>query len=135
MDRKKEILLLEDDPDHRSILAEGLEEYYDYRVTRAQNVQEAEECLQTIIPDLLLLDCVLGDNRFQVIEWAEQVRRRPALSRAPILFVTAYYQEMEERAREIENADILAKPFTFEDVTQKLQGLLAGKLRSDGARG
>jgi DNA-binding response OmpR family regulator len=80
-------------------------------------------------PDLLLLDCVLGNNRFQVIEWAEKVRRRSELSKVPILFVTAYYREMEERVREIENSDILAKPFTFEDVTQKLQRLLAGKRR------
>jgi DNA-binding response OmpR family regulator len=129
IDRKKQILLLEDDRYPRLLLAEGLEEYYGYKVVRAQNIQEAEEQLASMTPDLLLLDCVLGNNRFQVIEWAEKVRRRSELSKVPILFVTAYYREMEERVREIENSDILAKPFTFEDVTQKLQRLLAGKRR------
>jgi DNA-binding response OmpR family regulator len=134
VEKKKEILLLEDDQFHRSLLAEGLEEYYDYRVIKVQSLEEAEAELKVASPDLLLLDCVLGDNRFQVIEWAEEVRRRPSLARIPILFVTAYYQEMEERAREIENSDILAKPFTFEDVTQKIQGLLSGRPRSADAR-
>ena len=123
--RKIYILLIEDDLLHQELLAAGLEEYYNCNVARARNLREAEEHLQTIIPDLLVLDCVLDNNRFLVIEWAEKVRRRAELLKVPILFVTAYYPDMEKWVREIEGSDVLVKPFTFEDITQKLRGLIS----------
>ncbi len=123
--RKTQILLLEDDAFHSSLLAEGLKDYYQYEVAPAENLEQAEEWLEKMTPDLLLLDCVLGENRFRVVDWVKVLRKRPALSKIPILFVTAYYREMQDQVKGIDNSDILAKPFTFEDVTLKLRGLLA----------
>ena len=120
---KTSVLVLEDDPLHRSLLAEGLEAYYDYDVIRAASLQEAEEGLRQVSPDLLLLDCVLGGNRFQVVDWVRGLRQG-RLATVPILFVTAYFSEMEEEVRGIEHSAILAKPFTFDDVTAKMRALL-----------
>ena len=126
MSEKSKVLLVEDDLFHRELLAEGLRDYYDYYVVVAENLQQVEERLRELKLDLIVLDCVLGDNRFESMDWAEKLRRRPALSATPILFVTAYYNEMEERAKGIQRSAILAKPFTFEDVTHKMRELLAG---------
>ncbi len=125
MSQKSKVLVLEDDEFHRTILADGLEDYYDYEVFMAESLERADELLETLVPDLLVLDCVLGDDRFQVIEWAKRLRKRRVFSRTPVLFVTAFYQEMEGHVREIERSLILAKPFTFQDVTQKMSELLA----------
>lgn len=123
---KTKVLLLEDDVFHRSLLAEGLEEYYECEVARAANLAEAEKQLESDKPDLLVLDCVLGDNQFQVIDWARRIRADGMLADVPILFVTAFYRATEEQARTIENSAILAKPFTFDDVAQKMRELLVG---------
>ena len=127
MSDRAKVLLIEDDLFHRELLAAGLRDHYDYRVVVAENLQRAEERLRQLTPDLIVLDCVLGDNRFESMDWAEQLRSRPHLSETPILFVTAFYREMEERANGIARSTILAKPFTFEDVTLKMRELLAGK--------
>lgn len=124
MSDRARVLLLEDDEFHRELLAEGLEEYYDYSVDRAETIAEAETLLKAGTPDLFVLDCVLGDDRFQVIEWVREMRMRPGLETIPILFVTAFYREMKEQVGSIKYSSILEKPFTFEDVTQKMRELL-----------
>lgn len=127
MNDKPTVLLVEDDLFHRGLLAEGLRDYYNYEVVEAQDLRRAEDRLRERTPDLIVLDCVLGDNRFASMDWAEDLRRRPEHATTPILFVTAYYNEMEERAKGIERSAILAKPFSFEDVTRKMSELLAAK--------
>lgn len=128
MDEKSKVLLVEDDLFHRELLAEGLKDYYNYHVVAAEDLEHAEELLRELTPDLIVLDCVLGDNRFESMDWAEGLRNRPGISETPILFVTAFYNEMEERAKRIQRSAILAKPFTFEDVTLKMRELLASKI-------
>lgn len=127
MSEKTRVLLVDDDLFHRELLAEGLKDYYDYQVAMAENLPRAEERLREVTPDLIVLDCVLGDNRFASMDWARQLRSRPELADTPILFVTAYYREMEDRAKQIPRSAILPKPFTFEDVTRKMRELLTGK--------
>jgi DNA-binding response OmpR family regulator len=121
---KPRVLLVEDDLSHREILAEGLHGYYDYDVVVAENLERAEDRLREATPDLVILDCVLNNNRFASMDWAKKLRGTSALAETPILFVTAYYREMEDRAKEIPRSAILPKPFTFEDVTRKVRELL-----------
>jgi DNA-binding response OmpR family regulator len=125
--KKPKVLLVEDDFFHRELLAEGLQDYYDYDVVVAENLERAEERLREAPPELIILDCVLENNRFASMDWAKKLRSEAALAKTPILFVTAYYREMEEHAKEIPCSAILPKPFTFEDVTGKVRELLSGK--------
>ena len=120
---RTKILLLEDNVFHRSLLAEGLEEYYEYEVSKASTLDEAKERLGQSSPDILVLDCVVGENRFEVLDWARELRKS-GMASVPILFVTAYYGEMEDEVRGIEHSSILAKPFTFDDVTERMERLL-----------
>lgn len=127
MTRRPSVLLLEDDEFHRELLAEGLEEYYDYRVERAETLAEAQKVLAGGAPDLLVLDCVLGSDRFQVVEWVRELRERPGFEAVPILFVTAFYREMKDLVETIGTSSILEKPFTFEDVARRMRELLGQK--------
>lgn len=123
--RKPKILLLDDDPFHRGLLAEGLEDYYDFLVTRVENLSGAKQAIVEIEPDILVLDLVLGDDRFGVLQWVKGLRQGGDFKNTPVLFVTAYFREMEEHVRSIEDSVILEKPFKFEEVTQKIRKLLS----------
>ncbi|HVT60185.1 MAG TPA: response regulator [Thermoanaerobaculia bacterium] len=124
MKRKSRILLLDDDVFHRGLLAEGLEDYYDFEVRKVDSLAAAKEKIGEFQPDLLLLDVVAGDDRLEVIEWVKQLRAAPRPVITPVLFVTAYYKDMKERVSGLENTAILPKPFKFEEVTQEIRKLL-----------
>lgn len=124
MSQKLKILLLDDDVFHRGLLAEGLEDYYDFDVTRVDSLAAAQQAISDLNPDLLLLDLVVGDDRLEVLQWVKNLRRGGPFKNVPVLFVTAYFKEMEEHVRGLERTVILEKPFKFDDVTHKIRKLL-----------
>ena len=117
------VLLVEDDPVVRLLMAEALSEL-GYRLLQAANGQEALTILESGEPlDLLLSDIGLpGMNGRQL---AEQARRlRPEL---PILFATGYVHDAQARSGNLGvKMGILAKPFSIEQLSSKLRALLNG---------
>ena len=124
MTKKPKILILDDDELHRGLLGDGLEDYYDFEIARAEGIASAEEILKTYHPDLFLLDVVLHKEKFKVIQWVENLRRTPKYRHIPVLFVTAQ-GNMKEHVERLERTDFLGKPFTFEDVVIKIRALLS----------
>ncbi len=124
MSQKPKILLLDDDVFHRGLLAEGLQDYYELEVTRVDSLAAAQQVIAELKPDLLLLDLVVGEDRLEVLQWVKDLRRGGTFKNVPVLFVTAYFKEMEEHVRGLENTVILEKPFKFEDVTTRIRKLL-----------
>ena len=122
MTRNFHVLLIDDDVFHRELLAEGLGYYSEYDVATAEGLEDADRMLAERKPNLIVLDCVLGGNRHAAMDWAERLRRT---DETPILFVTAYYQDMKPRVRDIEHSEILGKPFDLEEVTHMIRRLLA----------
>lgn len=124
MSKRTKILLLDDQFIDRSLLAEGLEEYYDFDVRKVESLAAARQALEEFEPDLLLLDLVVSDDRLEVIQWVKQLRREARFKRTPVLFVTAHYKAMMEHVEGVANAAILKKPFDFEDATGQIRKLL-----------
>ena len=124
MAEKPKILLLDDDVFHRGLLSEGLEDYFDFDVTKVADLSAAQLALRDITPDLLLLDVVVGDDRFEVLNWVKSVRRGGPFKNIPVLFVTAHFEEIADHLRGIENTEILEKPFKFSDVIPKIRKLM-----------
>jgi two-component system OmpR family response regulator len=123
MSKKTKILLLEDEEIHRLLLGDGLEDYYDCEIERAEDIEGAEEILKSFRPDMFLLDIVLKGDKFRVIPWVKQLRAQ-GYGNIPVLFVTAQ-PEMREHVKGMECTDFLGKPFTFEDVVGKIRRLLS----------
>ena len=121
---KVKILLLDDDMFHRGLLAEGLEDYYDFEVTKVDSLSAAQRVINEWMPDILLLDLVVGDDRFGVLQWVKILRQGGPFKGIPVLFVTAYFEEMKEHVSGLGGTMILEKPFKFEDVTQRIEKLL-----------
>lgn len=128
MSSKHKILVLEDDQLSQELLADGLEDYYDYEVRRCSNLDEANAVLEIFTPDLLVLDLVIGDDRLAVVKWVGEIRSIEKFAKVPVLFVTAYSEkeELVARVKEIERSDLLRKPFEYDGVVERMKHLLSG---------
>ncbi len=116
------ILVVEDIIAVSAVISERLTDA-GYRCTQTDNVESALALLNGDSPiDLLLTD--IGLPRMNGRELAEEARRvRPRL---PVLFMTGYAESAKNRENFSEpGVDILLKPFSMDDLLDKLTRLMA----------
>ncbi|MBI4553472.1 MAG: response regulator [Candidatus Latescibacteria bacterium] len=91
---RHDVLIVDDDPDVRSLLTQMLEGTA-YRVRTAADGQEALTMIQSVRPDAILLDLLMPElDGFAVIE---RLQADPALRAIPVVVVTA--KDLSERER------------------------------------
>jgi CheY-like chemotaxis protein len=118
------VLVVDDDPEVRRVLAETLEEL-GHVVTTASDGQEALAHLGGRRFDLLMLDFAMpGMNGAQVAEAARRVRPGQKL-----VFVTGYAETAAIEAA-ANDAPILRKPFLTDDVVRAIRTGLREKKAS-----
>jgi CheY-like chemotaxis protein len=113
------ILIVEDDPDILSSLAEAIrEEGFD--VETAANGYQALTRLETTQPDLIFLDLMMPlMDGWKFLEVARQ--RFPAMH-APVVLLSAVHNLTEE-AQRLGVTAFLPKPFDLEDVQRMAHSL------------
>ena len=119
MQRKRTILLVEDEPTITEPLAESLErEGFDTKV--AATAAEALELAARIQPDLVLLDVMLPDGSgFDV---CRELRQR---SQVPIIMLTARGEEADRVVGlELGADDYIVKPFSAREVAARIRAVL-----------
>lgn len=123
--RKNKILLLEDNPIHREVIYDGLEDA-GFEVEKAQNVDEAHKILEEFTPDLFLLDIVIGNSRKQGILFAEELSKESRFEKIPVLYITAYIDErsIADHFPGDLKENVLPKPFDFEQLINKIGEML-----------
>ena len=123
--KRKKILLLEDNPIHREVIYDGLEDA-EYEIKKAQNVEEANKILQEFTPDLFLVDIVIGTHMYQGIQFSEQLSKDSRFKGIPILFISAHLDEknIAEHLSKDSEAKILPKPFDFYQLINKIREVL-----------
>ncbi|MDZ4838077.1 MAG: response regulator [Candidatus Melainabacteria bacterium] len=116
------ILSVEDDPDQANYIVTTLENA-GYNIAWVQDPKKFEEALLTFVPDLVLLDIVMGEiNGFELARFVRQNERFAAL---PILFLTTQNQlEAHIESARAGGDDHLIKPVN----PQLLVATIAGKL-------
>ena len=109
---KKNILVVDDEPDIIEILQTMLEDA-GYEVESTQRGDEVERLAEELQPDLIILDIlILGkDGR----DLAKSLKNHAATRHIPILIISAH-PYAEQDIREVGNADFLAKPFDMDDL-------------------
>lgn len=106
----KKILYVEDEPDIQMIARVALENVGGFEVCVCSSGAEAVDKAASFAPDLFLLDVMMPgmDGPTTLAE----LRKIPALSKTPAMFMTAKVQPQEvEFLKSLNIADVIAKPF------------------------
>jgi CheY-like chemotaxis protein len=128
-DSRRRILLIDDDADLRTSLAEALEEA-GYRVTSAENGQQAMEALGAEPPDLVLLDLLMPVmNGWQ---FCRAMKQLPQSAGIPVIAMSAAVSKDPHSPYYVEVDDFVAKPLELEDLLVKITAALGRAGRPPG---
>lgn len=120
--RKREILIAEDDPLNRVLLATYLEEA-GYRVAVANDGLQALGLIRTELPDLVITDINMPE--MNGYELCRRLRSHHKLARIPIIMLSGRTEASEILAGYAEGADdYLSKPIDFAVLGAKIEVLL-----------
>ncbi|HEX8114463.1 MAG TPA: ATP-binding protein, partial [Kofleriaceae bacterium] len=117
------VLLVEDNADTRTMLAETLSQL-DYRVLPAETAEAALEILAREPVDAILAD--VGLPGMDGYEFLHQARGLPAAARVPALALTGYGQDSDvRRARDAGYAGHFVKPVDIEVIDRQIRLLVS----------
>ena len=105
------ILIVDDDPGVRRLIAATLEDVSGYRMTQAGDGQEAVERARAAPPEIVFLD--IDMPRLNGIEACRRLRSEPNTAGATIVMLTGEADDDAERDARAAGADLfLTKPFS-----------------------
>jgi CheY-like chemotaxis protein len=90
------VLVVEDEPQTREMLRRSLAKA-DWEVTEAENGRVALEKLNGVVPAVILLDLMMPE--MDGFEFLQELRKRPAFRRVPVVVITAKDITEEDRRR------------------------------------
>ena len=112
---KFQILIVEDDPPIRNLIATTLKTH-DYKYLLAKNGEEALLSASTYAPDVVFLDLGLPD-----IDGVEIIKRIREWSNMPIIVISARSEDEDKiEALDAGADDYLTKPFSIEELLARL---------------
>src|SRR6056297_336555 len=116
------VLLVEDEPAQREVLSYNLEAD-GFRVTTAENGEEALMLVDEEAPDLIVLDWMLPN--VSGIEVCRQLKTRPETRGVPILMLSARSEEVD-RVRGLETGadDYVVKPYSVIELLARVRAQL-----------
>ncbi len=117
--RKRKILLVDDDMD-LSMIVRDMYEHYGYEVTLATNSDEAFQLLETKVFHVIILDINLpGITGFEV---CRELRK---FSTVPVIFCSARTSENDKlTGLDIGGDDYLAKPYSLKELLSRTNSLM-----------
>ncbi len=115
---KKHILLVDDVA--TNLKCEELILRNQYQVTMVKSGREALECLQTVIPDLVLLDIRMHEmDGYEVLK---HMKEDPKTAAVPVILLTAdTEQESEERGIALGAIDFIRKPIEPQLLLERIE--------------
>jgi len=116
------VLLVEDEPAQREVLAYNLEAE-GFRVSRAENGEEALMLVEEGAPDLIVLDWMLPN--VSGIEVCRQLKTRSETRGVPIIMLSARSEEVD-RVRGLETGadDYVVKPYSVVELMARVRAQL-----------
>jgi two-component system, OmpR family, phosphate regulon response regulator PhoB len=126
------ILIAEDEPDIRDLLAFHLERE-GFEVARAATGDDALGQVGASVPDLLLLDLMLPV--VNGLDVCRRLRADPRTASLPIVMLTARGEELDRvLGLELGADDYIVKPFSPKEVVARVRAVLRRSRLPDGAR-
>jgi CheY-like chemotaxis protein len=114
VDESKRILVIDDEPTIRELIADALREF-GYVVEVAANGAEALEMMVHCAPHLVVLDLMMP--RLNGVAFVERLHVNPEFAAVPVLLVTAAYGALDTAER-IGAKACLTKPFELDRLVQ-----------------
>jgi len=119
------VLVVDDSLSVRKMVERALETK-GFEVIAASSGAEAIERLDSSLPDVIVCDVVMPDVDGYGI--CEAVRAHPVLCHTPVLLISGIVNSaVLERAARVRSSAVLRKPFTADDLTRKVDELLAAR--------
>ncbi|WP_137700488.1 phosphate regulon transcriptional regulator PhoB [Marimonas lutisalis] len=113
------VLLVEDEPAQREVLAYNLEAE-GFRVARAGDGEEAIMMVEEEQPDIILLDWMLPN--LSGIEVCRRLKMRPETRQVPVIMISARSEEVD-RVRGLETGadDYVVKPYSVVELMARVR--------------
>jgi CheY-like chemotaxis protein len=119
----KQVLLVDDDLNIRTLAQMGLEGLTDWKVELAASGAEAIDKANEIKPDLIILDVMMPGMDGPTT--LGELRKLDALTKIPVIFMTAKAQTHEvELYQKMGAKGIITKPFDPMTLPDDIQGIL-----------
>ncbi|ARU01180.1 phosphate regulon transcriptional regulator PhoB [Yoonia vestfoldensis] len=121
-DLQPSVLVVEDEPAQREVLAYNLESE-GFRVIKAADGSEALLLIEEEQPDLILLDWMLPGT--SGIEICRQIKSRPAFRMTPVIMLSARSEEVDKvRGLETGADDYISKPYSIIELLARVKAHL-----------
>jgi two-component system alkaline phosphatase synthesis response regulator PhoP len=117
------ILIIDDEPEMVALLQEALEKRGHQVITAGNGINGLNQARRRL-PDVVLLDVLLGDMDGYSV--CEILRSQPSTAKTPVILMTALAGEMA-RLHGFESGaiDYVAKPVRPRDVIQRIESVLS----------
>lgn len=116
------VVVIDDDPDLRSLIKLTLEFTAGWEVTTAADGPEGIEAVRALKPDAAVVDIMMpGMDGYEV---CRQLRVDPRTSEVPIVFLTARKELDAERVASVGAAGVVVKPFDPDCLASELLAVL-----------
>ncbi len=119
---KGTILVVDDLPNNLSLLS-GLLSIENYQVSVANNGRRALKIVETLSPDLILLDINMPE--MDGYELCTLLKASPKSSAIPVIFISALDEVLDKvKAFEVGGVDYITKPFQTKEVIARVENQL-----------
>lgn len=124
------VLLVDDDRLLRSVTAMTLRRRTGWKVLEASTGEEAIRIADALVPDVILLDVRMPE--MDGIEVVERLREQSSTAAIPVILMTGQNDEASlEEFRAIGVAALFAKPFSLEELPERVVAAMRGVRRED----
>lgn len=118
----KHIMLVEDDADIQEIIRMSLSAIGNYTMDVCSSGQEALDKLQSVRPQLFLLDVAMP--QMDGLTLLAKIREKPALSAIPVIFLTAKIQPQDMQTyQKLGVLGVIPKPFDPMSLAERIREL------------
>ncbi|MGI0486097.1 EAL domain-containing protein [Pantanalinema rosaneae CENA516] len=122
---KADILIVDDTPENLRLLSIVLVQA-GYGVRKALSGHMALMAVQTMVPDLILLDIMMPE--LDGYDVCKQLKAQPETAQIPVIFLSALSEAFDKvKAFNIGGSDYIVKPFQCEEVIIRVENQLALK--------